>query len=52
MLIGPGRWGTRLPALGIPVTWQQVAGAAVIVEVEAPGRRIDAAVVAAFLLFA
>ena len=32
LLIGVGRWGSRDPWLGIPVTWDQVAGAAVIVE--------------------
>jgi len=32
LLIGVGRWGARDPWLGIPVTWDQVAGAAVIVE--------------------
>ncbi len=41
ILIGPGRWGTRMPSLGIPVNWQQVAGAVVIVETEAQGKRID-----------
>ena len=42
VLIGPGRWGTRVLSLGVPVNWQQVAGAAVIVETEAGGRKIDA----------
>jgi hypothetical protein len=42
VLIGPGRWGTRIPSLGVPVNWQQVAGAALIVETEAPGKRLDA----------
>ncbi len=32
VLIGVGRWGSRDPWLGIPVTWGQVAGAKVIVE--------------------
>ncbi|HYN22631.1 MAG TPA: PEP/pyruvate-binding domain-containing protein [Thermoanaerobaculia bacterium] len=32
VLIGVGRWGSRDPWLGIPVTWDQVAGARVIVE--------------------
>ena len=41
VLIGPGRWGTRVLSLGVPVNWQQVAGAAAIVETEAPGRNID-----------
>ncbi|MCG6922412.1 MAG: histidine kinase [Acidobacteria bacterium] len=31
-LIGVGRWGSRDPWLGIPVAWDQVAGAQVIVE--------------------
>ncbi len=41
VLIGPGRWGTGVPSLGMPVNWQQVAGAAVIVETAAPGRPVD-----------
>ncbi|MFT7463194.1 MAG: CheY-like chemotaxis protein [Pseudohongiellaceae bacterium] len=32
VLIGVGRWGSRDPWLGIPVTWEQVSGAQVIVE--------------------
>jgi hypothetical protein len=32
LLIGVGRWGSRDPWLGIPVTWDQVCGAAAIVE--------------------
>ena len=24
ILIGPGRWGTATPSLGIPVSWQQI----------------------------
>ena len=32
LLIGVGRWGTLDPWLGIPVTWDQIAGAAAIVE--------------------
>ncbi len=31
-LIGLGRWGSMDPWLGIPVTWDQISGAAVIVE--------------------
>jgi CheY-like chemotaxis protein len=31
-LVGVGRWGSRDPWLGIPVTWDQVSGAPVIVE--------------------
>ncbi len=32
VLIGMGRWGSTDPWLGIPVTWDQIAGASVIVE--------------------
>lgn len=32
VLIGSGRWGSTEPLLGIPVTWDQIAGARVIVE--------------------
>ncbi|MEX1139121.1 MAG: PEP/pyruvate-binding domain-containing protein [Bacteroidota bacterium] len=32
ILIGPGRWGTLDPWLGIPVKWDQISGARVIVE--------------------
>jgi len=32
LLIGVGRWGSNDPWLGIPVTWDQIAGARVIVE--------------------
>ncbi len=32
VLVGVGRWGSRDPWLGIPVTWDQVSGALVIVE--------------------
>jgi CheY-like chemotaxis protein len=32
LLIGVGRWGSTDPWLGIPVTWDQISGARVIVE--------------------
>jgi len=32
LLIGVGRWGSADPMLGIPVTWDQIAGARAIVE--------------------
>jgi hypothetical protein len=32
LLIGVGRWGSSEPALGIPVSWDQIAGARVIIE--------------------
>ena len=33
ILIGPGRWGTADPWLGIPVQWKQISNAKVIVEI-------------------
>ena len=41
ILIGPGRWGSSDPALGIPVKWPQIAGARLIVETALPGYRIE-----------
>ena len=35
VLLGPGRWGSFDPWIGIPVTWHQISGARVIVEVPA-----------------
>ncbi len=32
ILIGVGRWGSKDPWLGIPVKWEQIGGASVIVE--------------------
>jgi hypothetical protein len=36
VLIGPGRWGSTDPWLGIPVRWSDVSGACVQVEVSDP----------------
>jgi CheY-like chemotaxis protein len=33
ILIGPGRWGSADPWLGIPVNWDQISNAKVIIEV-------------------
>ena len=41
LLIGPGRWGTSDPWLGIPVQWEHVSGARVFVETGFPGRIIE-----------
>lgn len=41
LLIGPGRWGTSDPSLGIPVRWAQIAGARLIVETAMKGYRIE-----------
>lgn len=37
LLIGFGRWGSSDPWLGIPVRWDQIAGARAIVEAAIPG---------------
>ena len=34
ILIGPGRWGSRDPWLGIPVTWPQISSVRTIVETD------------------
>ena len=41
VLIGPGRWGSSDPWLGIPVKWPALSAARVIVEVTLPGYRVD-----------
>lgn len=41
ILIGPGRWGTRDPFLGIPVVWSQISNARVIVEVSLANFALD-----------
>jgi hypothetical protein len=41
ILIGPGRWGTRDPFLGIPVNWSQISNARVIVEVSLANYPLD-----------
>ncbi len=42
ILIGPGRWGTRDRWLGIPVSFDQISNAKVIVETALPDFQIDA----------
>lgn len=37
MLIGPGRWGSSTPSLGVPVSFAEISNFAVIVEVAGPG---------------
>lgn len=41
VLVGPGRWGSADPWLGIPVKWPQISGAQVIVESGLQHYRID-----------
>lgn len=41
ILIGPGRWGSSDPWLGIPVIWSQISAAKIIVESGLNNFRID-----------
>ncbi|MCA9673997.1 MAG: hypothetical protein KC464_03065 [Myxococcales bacterium] len=41
LLIGPGRWGSSDPTLGIPIEWPQIAGARAIVETCPAGRPVE-----------
>lgn len=41
LLLGPGRWGTRDPWLGVPVAFSQISRARVIVEADLPGFRVE-----------
>jgi hypothetical protein len=41
VLIGPGRWGSSDPWLGIPVIWPQISNAKVIIESGLDNFRID-----------
>jgi len=41
LLIGSGRWGSMDPWLGIPVTWDQIAGARCIIEAEFRDMDVD-----------
>ncbi len=42
ILIGPGRWGTRDPFIGIPVNWINISAARVIIEVSLADFPLDA----------
>ena len=41
LLVGPGRWGTADPMLGIPVNWNFISNARSIVEVGLPDLYVD-----------
>lgn len=41
ILIGPGRWGSADPWLGIPVKWAQISNARLIVEAGLENYRVD-----------
>ncbi|HAH31737.1 MAG TPA: histidine kinase [Elusimicrobia bacterium] len=41
LLIGPGRWGSSDPSLGIPVKWDHISNSKVIVEADYEGFSVD-----------
>ncbi len=41
ILVGPGRWGSSDPWLGIPVNWSQISAAKIIVESSLENYQID-----------
>jgi CheY-like chemotaxis protein len=41
LLVGPGRWGSTDPWLGIPVDWEQISQVKTIVEVSLPNVDVD-----------
>jgi hypothetical protein len=41
VLLGPGRWGSADPWLGIPVMWGQISAARLIVETALPDFQVD-----------
>ena len=41
LLVGPGRWGSSDPWLGVPVIWSDISEARMIVETAIPGYRIE-----------
>ncbi|MBU0675154.1 MAG: phosphoenolpyruvate synthase/pyruvate phosphate dikinase [Proteobacteria bacterium] len=41
LLIGPGRWGSLDPLLGIPVQWQDIAGVGVMIELRNEILKVD-----------
>lgn len=40
-LIGPGRWGSSIPTLGVPVSWTDISAARMVVEYGMEGFRIE-----------
>ncbi|MBO7640777.1 MAG: phosphoenolpyruvate synthase [Bacteroidales bacterium] len=41
LLIGPGRWGSSVQSLGIPVMWNDISEAKMIVEYTIPGFQVE-----------
>lgn len=41
LLVGPGRWGSSDPWLGVPVNWGQISGVRVIIEAALPDFAVE-----------
>ncbi|MCP4690267.1 MAG: hypothetical protein GY859_19600, partial [Desulfobacterales bacterium] len=41
LLIGPGRWGSADPWLGVPVSWAQISGVGAMVEASTPNLKVE-----------
>ena len=41
LLVGPGRWGSSVQSLGIPVMWNDISEARMIVEYTVPGLQVE-----------
>ena len=41
ILVGPGRWGSSIPTLGVPVSWTDISAARMVVEYGMEGFRIE-----------
>ncbi|HZW35735.1 MAG: PEP/pyruvate-binding domain-containing protein [Deltaproteobacteria bacterium] len=40
LLLGPGRWGTKMPSLGVPVSFSEIATISVLCEIVAMGKNV------------
>ncbi|PWB65453.1 MAG: pyruvate, phosphate dikinase [Deltaproteobacteria bacterium] len=40
LLLGPGRWGTKMPSLGVPVSFAEIATVSVLCEIVAMGNNV------------
>lgn len=40
-LVGPGRWGSSIPTLGVPVAWTDISAARMVIEYGIDGFRIE-----------
>ena len=48
ILAGPGRWGSSDPWLGVPINWQQISKARLIIEIGHENFPVDPSLEATF----